>query len=161
MTKSLQETLVGLCLVAIAVVALISINTGPDTVFESGRKAAMTSKTFPTILAIGLGALSALFTFRALGRYLGGRSEGTAAGIDFAAIFNRHALIALAVIALLVAYAMLIRQVHFALLTWGFLFAGFFLFGQRRLVVNAIVAACGAAAFYGLFVFVLELPLNP
>lgn len=162
MTKTMQEILVGLALTAVAVIALISINTGSDTMFESGRRMAMTSRSFPTILASGMGLLSALFTVGAFIRLLSERRAGPpTAGSVTQWLFGRTALITYGVVALLVAYAWLLKQVHFALLTWIFLFTGFFLFGQRRLLRNAIVAGFGAAAFYGLFVFVLELPLDP
>lgn len=162
MVRPLQEFLVGLALVAVSVIALVSISAGAETMFESGRQASMTSKTFPTVLALAMGVLSAIFTISAFMRLLAERREGGAGARALAArMFGREAAIAVAVVALLLAYAWLLKEVHFALLTWVFLFIGFFVFGQRRLLLNAVVAACATAAFYGLFVFVLELPLNP
>lgn len=162
MTKSQQEVFVGLALIGVAVAALISIDAGTDLSFASGSQATMTSKTFPTILASGLGILSALLTIGAFRRLLAESNDHTIERqslLEF--LFNRTTVITLCVIVLLVLYAYLLQLVHFGLLTFGFLFIAFFLFGQRNLVRNAIVAACGAAVFYGLFVFILELPLNP
>lgn len=162
MTKSLQEVLVGLALVAVAVIALISISAGSESTFESGRQAAMTSKTFPTILASGLGILSGLFTVGALLRLIEEWRQGVKAGVGlYQSLFNRTSLVTVSIVVLLLAYAYLLNKVNFALLTFFFLFVGFFLFGQRRLLLNAMVSACGAAMFYGIFIFILELPLNP
>lgn len=162
MTKNLQEVFVGVALIMVAIAALISINAGTDLSFASGSEAVMTSKTFPIILASGLGILSALLTAGAFRRLLAERNDPATerqSMVEF--LYNRITLITLCVIALLVTYAYLLQRLHFGLLTFGFLFIAFFLFGQRNLVRNTIVAACGAAVFYGLFVSILELPLNP
>lgn len=155
---------VGVALFAIAVIAYVNITSGDMTAFESGREPPMTSRTFPVILSSGLALLSALYTLMATRRWMQWRNADAAppaavTGNELGA--GKRALLAIGTIGLLFAYAYLLQKVSFFGLTWAFLLFGFYLFGQRRHGLNLLVSGVSAAFFYGLFIFVLQLPLEP
>lgn len=160
MSRALRETLVGLVLIAGALTALISINTMSGSSFQSGREAPMTFRTFPTILSSGLAILSTIFTIGAVRRLIAEHRQQAGVAPEGRPGIG-SVVVPVLVVVLLVAYAVLLKVVPFAPLTWAFLFLGFYVFGQRRVIRNAIVALCATAGFYGIFVYVLELPLEP
>jgi len=64
-----------------------------------------------------------------------------------------------ATVLLLLGYVSLLGVVHFMLLSGAFLFAMFFVFGQRSILRNVRVAVGGAALLHVLFVTILRLRL--
>lgn len=161
MSKYAYEVLVGCAFVAISIAAYISINTTTGTSFSFNEESSMTSTTFPNFLAIGLGLMGAVFLLGSIRRlYAEGRISASFAKL-IGNLWSRQAAITVALVVLLLAYANLIREVNFGVLTFGFLAIGFVLFGERKPLQICLVAAIGAACFYGLFVYVLQLPLNP
>ena len=161
MGNALHEFIAGCVFVVIAVTAYLSLNTTTGVAFQFGEQSSMSSTTFPNFLAIGLGLLGGLFALGAARRLLAESDLGAEVKALLSGLTGRETVIAIAVIALLLAYAFLLKKVHFGLLTFVFLAAGFVLFGRRNPRAIIAVAAAGAASFYGLFVGILQLALNP
>ncbi|MCR9121095.1 MAG: tripartite tricarboxylate transporter TctB family protein [Phyllobacteriaceae bacterium] len=161
MSDAVVEFVAGCAFVAVAVVAYLNLNAATGDAFAFGAQSSMRATTFPNFLAIGLGVLGALFAMAAA-RRLVEQGNAAAAFVNlFKSVWSRETAIALAIIVLLIAYAFLLKKVHFGLLTFIFLAAGFVLFGRRKPVPIIIVAAAASACFYGLFVGLLQLALNP
>lgn len=161
MGNALQEIIAGCVFVVVAVTAYVSLNTTTGAAFQFGEQSSMSSTTFPNFLAIGLGLLGGVFALGAARRLLAEGNAGAETRALLSGLTGRETRIALAIVALLLAYAFLLKKVHFALLTFVFLGAGFVLFGRRNPRAILAVAAAGAAGFYGLFVGILQLALNP
>lgn len=121
----------------------------------------MTSTTFPNFLAIGLGMMGAVYLLSAIRRLYSERRASASFAQLGSNLWSHQAAVTVALVVLLLTYAFLIRQVNFGVLTFTFLAVGFVLFGERKPLKICLVAAIGALCFYGLFVYVLNLPLNP
>lgn len=113
--------------------------------------------SFPKVLAVGgiLLSLAALFGLESSAQ------QDKPGEIPFARILDYNLGQALLLLALMVAYALLIRPAGFLLSTFLFLFLGSFILGERRFVLMAMVAAIAAASVWLLVDRVLGIYLSP
>ena len=169
----MKDLLLALGLLAVGIVALVAINA-PKEQSRIASGAALTYAAMPSIYAWLLIVLVVLFiatTLRAMWAERSvaqsdGRDETSApsdeAQIDVEAQAVRRKTILLrtwGTLATLLAYVLLLEYVHFMILTMLFLFVMFLVFGQRSIKKIAAVSICGGAAFYFLFIYILNMPI--
>ena len=169
-----KDILLALGLLAVGVVALIEINaTTEQSRIVSAQ--ALTYATMPSIYAwllIGLVGLFIGITIRDMrADRLAAQSDQEADTVspeeeemqgDVEVVDIRRKTILLRTFGTLIAllaYVLLLKYVHFMILTTLFLFVMFLLFGQRSIKKIAVISICGGAVFYFLFVYLLKLPL--
>lgn len=113
--------------------------------------------SFPKVLAIGaiLLSLSVLLGFEKSA----GKSD--AADINLSNLGEYKVGQAIGLLALMVAYALLLRPIGFLPATFLFLSTGSFILGERRFVTMAIVAAIAAGSVWYLVDAVLGIYLSP
>jgi len=166
-----KDILLALGLLAVGVVALIEINATT----EQSRIVSAQAATMPSIYAwllIGLVGLFIGITIRDMrADRLAAQSDQEADTVspeeeemqgDVEVVDIRRKTILLRTFGTLIAllaYVLLLKYVHFMILTTLFLFVMFLLFGQRSIKKIAVISICGGAAFYFLFVYLLKLPL--
>ncbi|WP_373089128.1 tripartite tricarboxylate transporter TctB family protein [Sneathiella sp.] len=163
MSENMKDIALGVVLVAIGLFALFYIQYGPGEAIQSSRDANITFRSFPVAISSLLVVISSLYVVSSLMSLSRSRKEGAGLNVDEHAekiapppfLFLRI----LAVVAMLIGFALLIGKIPFFLLTGGFLFIAFFIFGETRVGPNAIVAVIGGGLFHGLFVSILNLPL--
>lgn len=171
--EKMKDLLLALGLLAVGIVALVAINASKgQTRIASG--AALTYAAMPSIYAWLLIVLVVLFivtTLRAMwtersAAQSGEKDETSApsdeAQIDVEAEAVRRKTILLrtwGTLAALLAFVLLLEYVHFMILTTAFLMVMFLVFGQRSIKKILAVSICGGAAFYFLFIYVLNLPI--
>lgn len=162
MSEKMKDITVGIVLVAVGLFALFYIQFGPGEAIQSSRDANITFRSFPIAISILLVVISCLYVVSSLMSLSSPRKDKM--GLDG----NENAKVAppsflflriLAVVAMLIGFALLIGKIPFFLLTGGFLFIAFFIFGEKRMGLNAVVAVLGGGLFHGLFVSILNLPL--
>ncbi len=80
--------------------------------------------------------------------------------IDFKTVQGRYLFRAAIMLAMTIAYYMLVKKVGFVLLTPFYLFGSFMLFGYKRKILAAIIAVVFSVVIYILFVrvFMVILP---
>ena len=168
-----KDLLLGLGLLAVGIVALVAINVSKGQArIASG--AALTFAAMPSIYAGLLIVLVVLFIATILHAMWTERSAAQSgekdktsapsdqAQIDVVAEAVRRKTILLrtwGTLAALLAYVFLLEYVHFMILTTVFLMVMFLVFGQRSIKKILAVSICGGAAFYFLFIYVLNLPM--
>ncbi|MFV2002143.1 MAG: tripartite tricarboxylate transporter TctB family protein [Paracoccaceae bacterium] len=113
--------------------------------------------TFPKILS-SLAGVTALAIVLGLEK---GDLEAGQQDIDYRRIFEYKIGQALIMLALMVAYALLLRTAGFLISTFGFLFIGGAVLGERRYVVLAIIALTAVGAVWYLVQQVLGIFLRP
>ena len=113
--------------------------------------------TFPKILAV-LAILTSLVILLGLEKSEGDPKE---ADIDYRRLGDYHLGQALALLGLMVAYALLLRPAGFLLATSGFLIGGAMILGERKLVVLIPVAAAATGFVWYLVEGVLGIFLRP
>ena len=121
------------------------------------RRAPIWPSTFPKVLAV-LGILTALFIL--LGFEKPARDPASR-DIDYTRLGDYHVWPALALVALMIAYALFLRPIGFLFATSGFLIAGGLILGERRLVVLIAVAVLAAFGVWYLVQEVLGIFLRP
>ena len=168
-----KDLLLALGLLAVGIVALVAINASKgQTRIASG--AARTYAAMPSIYAWLLIVLVVLFIATTLRAMWTERSAAQSeekdetsapsdeAQIDGEAEAVRRKTILLrtwGTLAALLAFVLLLEYVHFLILTTAFLMIMFLVFGQRSIKKILAVSICGGAAFYFLFIYVLNLPI--
>ncbi|MGD9868070.1 MAG: tripartite tricarboxylate transporter TctB family protein [Hyphomicrobiales bacterium] len=165
MQPATKDLLLGAVLFALGLGALLYIQYGPGEALQTSRDAQITFRSFPTVISVLLMLLAGLFTATTLFTQFGAHAPEVPArsapepGAGGRKQPTHLALRMLALLVLLIAYAELLSVLPYWLLTGLFLFLLFFVFGETNPLRNALVAALGAAAFHGLFVMILQLPL--
>lgn len=167
MRDSVKDVVLGCAVFLIGLGALLYIQYGPGQALQTSQDAQVTFRSFPTVIAALLMALSTLFVGASLIQIFqrpGGvgtpdtrvpQARSTAVAPSVAYLFGRI----VALLALLIAYAALLGKLPFFAMTSVFLFIAFLIFGQTNILRSAIVAIIGGALFHGLFVTLLKLPL--
>jgi hypothetical protein len=171
--ERMKDLLLALGLLAAGIVALVAINASKgQTRIASG--AALTYAAMPSIYAWLLIVLVVLFIATTLRAMWTERSAAQSdekdetsapsdeARIDGEAEAVRHKTILLrtwGTLAALLAFVVLLEYVHFMILTTAFLMVMFLIFGQRSIKKILAVSICGGAAFYFLFIYILNLPI--
>ena len=112
--------------------------------------------TFPKILAV-LGAVAALIILLGFER----SEANKAPDIDYRRLGEYKLGQALLLLALMVAYALLLRPAGFLTSTLGFLVIGSAILGERRWVLMVVIAAIAAGAVWYLVQEVLGIFLRP
>ena len=116
--------------------------------------------TFPKILTIA-GIIVGLFVLlspKAAPKEGDEPKDGT---IDLSRLGDYHVGQAVALLALMVAYAMLLRPAGFLLATMGFLVGGGAILGERKLYIMIPIAAIAAGSIWYLVQEVLGIYLSP
>ena len=113
--------------------------------------------TFPKVLAV-LTILATLVILLGLEKPTGG---GKTPDIDYRRLGDYHLGQALALLALMVAYALLLRPAGFLLATFGFLSLGAVILGERKFHILIPVAAVASFAVWYLVDEVLGIFLRP
>ncbi|MGP6087539.1 tripartite tricarboxylate transporter TctB family protein [Antarctobacter jejuensis] len=113
--------------------------------------------TFPKVLAVG-GILLSLSVV--LGLEKPASKEGTA-DINLSRLHEYKLGQALLLLALMVAYALLLRPIGFLAATFLFLAGGSFILGERRFVLMALVSGIAAVSVWYLVDAVLGIFLSP
>ena len=113
--------------------------------------------TFPKVLAI-LAILTSLVIVLGIKKYSSTPKNGD---IDYRRLGDYHLGQALALLALMVAYALPLRPAGFLLSTAGFLCIGAFVLGERKLYVLIPVAALATGIVSYLVEAVLGIVLRP
>ena len=156
-----------LLLIAIGIGSIVVINTSVAEQTITGTNFIRFS-TMPTIYGALLVVLSGLYLLDSVRKVLrAGRDDRNVAGLappaqaaNAAGPSPRTVAVrTFGALVMLVAYTVLLDQVHFFLLTTAFLAALFFLFGHRNLWRVAIVSIAGGTGLYALFIVVLDLPI--
>lgn len=121
------------------------------------RRSPIWPSSFPKVLAIGaiLMSLSILLGLE--------KSQDTTKepDIDLKRLGDYNVGQAVMLLALMVAYALLLRPFGFIASTFLFLTVGSFILGERRFVLMAVVAAIAAGSIWYLVDAVLGIFLNP
>ncbi len=161
MQDSKQDFALALVLFGIGLGALLYIQFGPGQALQSSQDAQITFRSFPSAIAMMLMVLSALF---ALSSGLAIRrvreSERPVQAAPAVAPPKYLRLRILALLGLLIAFALAIGTMPLFVLASVFLFVAFLIFGQTSLLRVTVVAIIGGALFHGLFVLILHLPLG-
>lgn len=113
--------------------------------------------TFPKVLAV-LGTATSLVVVLGFEK---GASDPKPMDINYRRLQDYKIGQALVLLALMVAYALLLRPAGFLLSTFTFLMAGGAILGERRLVILALVAAVAAGVVWYLVQQVLGIFLRP
>ncbi len=147
---------------AIGLGAFLYIQHGPGQALQNSRDAQITFRSFPSAISLLLMLLSGLFAAASLRAMVSGRQEiETTTGQTDAPHVPRHLGLRVAsLVALLIAFTQTIGLAPLFVLSAVFLFIAFFIFGQRNLVRMGVVSILGGAFFHGVFVMILNLPLN-
>ena len=167
MSDSLKDLVLALILFAVGLGAFLYIQYGPGVALQNSRDAAITYRSFPSVVSGLLMLLSAVFAMASARAWLRARARdkpeaAAPEGADDAqpAGLSHLGLRVVALLVLLIAFANALGMAPLFVLASVFLFVSFFVFGQRRPVRMGVVALLGGACFHGLFVTVLNLPLS-
>lgn len=163
MQDSKQDFALALVLFGIGLGALLYIQFGPGQALQSSQDAQITFRSFPSAIAIMLMGLSALFALSsglAVRRLRTQDRPAPAPSAPAVALPRYLRLRILALLGLLIAFALAIGTLPLFVLASVFLFVAFIIFGQVSLPRITVVALIGGALFHGLFVFILHLPLG-
>lgn len=163
MSGALKDIALAVVIFVIGLAALLQIQFGPGQALQNSQDAQITFKSFPTAISVLLMVLSGLFAATSalsLMRLQAGFPES--AGLKASEQPRPRFLLlrAVALVGLLVGFAMLIGRLPLFVLVGVFLFAAFFVFGQKRPLKMALIAIVGGGLFHLLFVVLLKLPLN-
>jgi hypothetical protein len=168
MSEALKDIALAVVIFVIGLAALLQIQFGPGQALQNSQDAQITFKSFPTAISALLMLLSGLFAATSALPLLRSRSGSPGTGAPETAASRPSdlpppkflLLRAVALVGLLVAFAMLIGRLPLFVLVSVFLFAAFFIFGQTRPLRMALIAIVGGVLFHLLFVVLLKLPLN-
>ncbi|WP_373086590.1 tripartite tricarboxylate transporter TctB family protein [Sneathiella sp.] len=169
MSEHMKDAVLGTVLAIVGLFALFYIQYGPGEAIQSSRAANITFRSFPFAISALLFLISSLYVISSLLALSRSRKEvvedqkeadaDIEPPADKTAAPSHSSLRILAVLAMLIGFALLLGKVPFFLLTGVFLFIAFFIFGEKRILLNALVAAIGGGLFHILFVSILNLPL--
>lgn len=112
--------------------------------------------TFPKVLSI-IGILCALIIVTGLEK----SEQGTPGDIDYRRLMDYNLGQAVLLLALMVAYALLLRPAGFLIATSGFLIIGAAVLGERRWILMIAVAALATGIVWYLVQQVLGIYLRP
>ncbi len=146
------------------IVLLISLAYGYSAFFmmDEGlapfmRRNPIWPSTFPKILCV----LAVICSLMILLGFEKGSREPKASEIDYRRLTDYKLGQALGLLALMVAYALLLRPAGFLLSTMGFLMIGSYLLGERKYLIMIVVAAMAAGIVWYLVDQVLGIFLSP
>ena len=111
--------------------------------------------TFPKVLSI-LGIVTSLVIVLGLEK-----GEAKIGDIDYRKLWEYNLGQALLLLALMVAYALLLRPAGFLISTSGFLILGALILGERRIFLTIIIAAIATGVVWYLVQVVLGIFLRP
>jgi len=168
MKEKVKDLLLGFGLLAVGIVALMTIPTpGQQTSISSAAE--LTYATMPTIYSWILILLVAIYiakTIFAIWKEPVNEKQPTngdepKAILPEAAFLLQKTIIlrTIGTLLILLTYVLLLEHVHFLILTILFLSVLFFVYGQRSIPKIAAVSACGGIVFYFLFIYILKLPI--
>ena len=119
------------------------------------RRAPIWPSSFPKVLSV-IGIATSLIILLGVEK-----SEAKALEIDYRRLHDYHLGQAIALLVLMVAYALLLRPFGFIGSTFGFLVLGSVLLGERRWILMAVVAALATFIVWYLVQQVLGIYLRP
>lgn len=162
MNITIKELALSSALMIVALSAVLIINaTGQQT--QVADTESLDFATLPTIYGSILLVLSAIFFLGSLRQFLSAKqripSEKTESAESDSPSSRLVVTRIVLTLVILVAYVVLLEYVQFLVVTSLFLFAMFWVFGQRSLWKMAALALLGGAGFHGLFIYVLDLPI--
>lgn len=164
MKKRMGELIMSALFFVMGIAAIANIQMQDSSALNN--TGATTFKSFPTVYGVMIAILSGLNFINTLRAALREREENADAApkssgepVEDIAGARIVTLRVAGMFILTVIFALLLKKVHFALLVAVFLFASFFLFGRKKLVVNAVISAGGSIVIYIVFVILLKLPL--
>lgn len=162
MNITVKELVLSSALMILSLSAVLIINTtGQQT--QVADTESLTFATMPTIYGSILLLLSAIFFLGSLRQFLSAKHRipsKTTEGAESDSPSSRTVITRIGLtLVILVTYVVLLEYVQFLVVTALFLFVMFWVFGQRSLWKMAAVALLGGASFYGLFIYVLDLPI--
>jgi len=111
--------------------------------------------TFPKVLSV-LGVVCALVIVMGLEK-----GEAETGDIDYRRLWEYNLGQAALLLALMVAYALLLRPAGFLISTAGFLIAGSVILGERRWITMIVIAGIAAGAIWYLVQEVLGIYMRP
>lgn len=166
--ERLKDLVVELALLATGVFALtyIVLEASADHHLK-----AVNFSTFPVMISAGIILLSAIKLTQTLTSILGLPTGTSNRSLLSLGERPRHTLVTMVrgnlklitrftgTVSLSVAYAFMLGNINFFVLTALFLLVMFWLYGLRHPIHTCLMAAASAAALYGLFVSFLHLPL--
>lgn len=166
MKKKTGELIMSCLFVALGIAAIAVIHGQSSTAISN--TGATTFKTFPTLYGIMIIVLAGMNAVKLIVAYKHEKKIAAKESLtgekpnddEEAQKLNRTIAIRVAgMFFLSLAFAVLLKKVHFALLCFVFLFASFTLLGRKKVWLNTIVSAVGSGAVYLIFVILLKLPL--
>lgn len=119
------------------------------------RRAPIWPSSFPKVLSV-IGIVTSLIILIGIEK-----SEAKELEIDYRRLSDYHLGQAIALLVLMVAYALLLRPFGFVGSTFGFLVLGSALLGERRWILMAVVAALATFIVWYLVQQVLGIYLRP
>lgn len=162
MHESVKDCFLALILFSVGLAGLLYIQYGPGEALQNSRDAQITFRSFPTVISGLLMLLTGLYAAASFAAWL--KSKNPDAGDDSARPAAREpgylAARIVGLIGLLVAFALTIGMAPLFVLASIFLFIAFFIFGQTGLLRMGVIAILGGGLFHGLFIMILDLPLN-
>lgn len=129
--------------------------TMDDALAPFMRRNPIWPSTFPKVLSI-LGIVATLIILLGLEK-----SEEKIGDIDYRRLGEYHVIPALALLVLMVAYALLLRPAGFLMATGGFLIAGSAILGERRWILMIVVAGLASGLVWYLVQQVLGIYMRP
>ncbi|UCH20335.1 MAG: tripartite tricarboxylate transporter TctB family protein [Deltaproteobacteria bacterium] len=168
MKERIKDLLLGFGLLAVGVVALLTIRIPvQQTRISSGAK--LTYATLPKIYSWILILLVCLYMAKVVfaiwkdraaeKRPIGG-DEPKESAPEIAYSSQKVILLrTIGTVIIVLAYVLLLEHLHFFILTILFLFVLFFVYGQRSILKITAVSICGGTVFYILFIHILKLPI--
>jgi len=119
------------------------------------KRLAVWPSSFPKVLSIA-GIILSLIVVLGIEK-----GEGKVGDIDYRRLHEHKLVQALALLGLMVAYAILLRPAGFLLATSGFLIGGSVILGERRWVVMIVISAIATFGIWYLVQEVLGIFLRP
>lgn len=162
MNESVKDCFLALILFSVGLAGLLYIQYGPGEALQNSRDAQITFRSFPTVISGLLMLLTGIYACASFTAWVRSRNAGTD-GDDTGVTAPGPAYLAariVGLIALLVVFALTIGMLPLFILASIFLFIAFFIFGQTNLLRMGVIAILGGGLFHGLFILILDLPLN-
>lgn len=165
MKKRIAEQAMSLFFLLVGVAAIIIIQAQKTSAMRV--TGATTFKSFPTFCGILIVSLSAISLFTSIVKGIA-EDKANAGALKFTEgevsmeVPAQKRLIAIRVICMFLmtlAFALLLKKVHFFLLVSVYLFLSFLLLGRNKILQNLAVSVGGTGIIYVVFVTLLKLSL--
>ncbi|MEQ8709405.1 MAG: tripartite tricarboxylate transporter TctB family protein [Rhodospirillales bacterium] len=162
MHESVKDCFLAIVLFSVGLAGLLYIQYGPGEALQNSRDAQITFRSFPTAISGLLMLLTGIYAVASGVAWLKSRHQEAAGENEQAGVPGPAYLAArvIGLVALLVIFALTIGMLPLFVLASIFLFIAFFIFGQTEPLRMGVIALLGGGFFHGLFVLILDLPLN-